>query len=101
MWLLTFDFARKDSNDYGYHLHLIQSCSEFFNRQVTESTGFKTDLLIPLLPQDVRCYHKLFYMTTHISAAQMLPLPILPASIPLPPPAASLHLWLLLQHPIH
>lgn len=62
----------------GIIFHLKHSHSAFSTRQVTESTGFKTDLLIPLLPQDVHCYRNLFYMTTHISAAQMLTPPPVP-----------------------
>lgn len=83
-WSLKCEYSRltfsrisrykEDYYDYGY-LCLKRSYRAFSTRQVTESTGFKTDLSVPLLPQDVHCYRNLFYMTTHISAAQMLPTP--------------------------
>lgn len=106
----TFSLNKKQYQNYRHYLHSLHPYSSFSSMQVTKSAGFKTDLLIPLFPQDVHCYHNLFYMTTHISAAQMLPslpstpTPSLHPPLPpphLPPPAASLHLWLLLQHPIH
>lgn len=104
---ILFFYKENDYND-GYYLHFLCSQSAFSTSQVAKSPGFKTDLLIPLFPQDVHCYRNLFYMTTHISAAQMLPRvpppPAPPYSLPpphLPPPAALLHLWLLLHHPIH
>lgn len=51
--------------------HILQNCSR------------------SLFPHDVRCNHNLFYMTKHISAAQMLPRPPHPQSSP-PPPHTSL-----------
>lgn len=59
-------FTQKHYNNYGYYLHFAA---------LTEGPAFKSDLLIPLFPQDMHSYHNLFYMTKHISAAQMLPRP--------------------------
>lgn len=60
-------FSQRRCN-YGYYLYFLLSRSQ-------RALASKTDLLIPLFPQDVHCYRNLFYMTTHISAAQMLPRP--------------------------
>lgn len=108
-------WSHPDTSSSGCSCHLKRGFTEtdywnYWNYwHIAKFYSLSSELLsIPLFPQDVRCNHNLFYMTKHISAAQMLPRPPRPRPRSSPPPPHTSLLQLpsstcgpRLQHPIH